>query len=41
MITLQGKGVFGGVAIGKISFYKRTGGPVSYTHLTLPTTERV
>ena len=22
MITLQGKGVFGGVAIGKISFYR-------------------
>lgn len=28
MITLQGKGVFGGVAIGKISFYKRTGGQI-------------
>lgn len=28
MITLLGKGVFGGVAIGKISFYKRTGGQI-------------
>ena len=25
MITLSGKSVFGGVAIGKIAFYKKTG----------------
>lgn len=28
MITLQGKGVFGGIAIGEVAFYKRTGGQI-------------
>lgn len=28
MVTLQGKGVFGGIAIGKIAFYKRAEGQV-------------
>lgn len=28
MITLQGKGVFGGIAIGQIAFYKRTEGQI-------------
>ena len=28
MITLQGKGVFGGIAIGEIAFYKRDSGVI-------------
>ena len=28
MITLQGKGVFGGIAIGEIAFFKRDSGVV-------------
>ena len=28
MVTLQGKGVFGGIAIGEIAFYKRAEGQV-------------
>lgn len=39
MITLQGKGVFGGVAIGKISFYKRTGGPIQRRKIENPEAE--
>ena len=33
MIVLDGKSVFGGIAIGKIALFET----VSYTHLTLPT----
>ena len=39
MITLQGKGVFGGVAIGKISFYKRTGGQIQRRKIDNPAAE--
>lgn len=39
MITLQGKGVFGGVAIGKISFYKRTGGQIQRRKIDNPEAE--
>ena len=39
MITLQGKGVFGGVAIGKISFYKRTGGQIQRRKVENPEKE--
>ena len=39
MITLQGKGVFGGVAIGKISFYKRTGGQIQRRKIDYPEAE--
>ena len=39
MITLQGKGVFGGVAIGKISFYKRTGGQIQRRKIDNPVAE--
>ncbi|MDE6908656.1 MAG: phosphoenolpyruvate--protein phosphotransferase [Lachnospiraceae bacterium] len=39
MITLQGKGVFGGVAIGKISFYKRTGGQIQRRKIDDPAAE--
>jgi len=39
MITLQGKGVFGGVAIGKISFYKRTGGQIQRRKVENPEQE--
>ena len=39
MITLQGKGVFGGVAIGKISFYKRTGGQIQRRKVENPEAE--
>ena len=39
MITLQGKGVFGGVAIGKISFYKRTGGQIQRQKIDNPAAE--
>ena len=38
-----GKSVLNGIAIGKLKIYKKkdTAISVSYTHLTLPTTERV
>ena len=39
MITLQGKGVFGGVAIGQISFYKRTGGQIQRRKIDNPAAE--
>ena len=39
MITLQGKGVFGGVAIGKISFYNRTGGQIQRRKIDNPEAE--
>ncbi|MEY8427260.1 phosphoenolpyruvate--protein phosphotransferase [Lachnospiraceae bacterium 46-15] len=39
MITLQGKGVFGGVAIGKISFYKRTGSQIQRRKIDDPAAE--
>ena len=39
MITLQGKGVFGGVAIGEVSFYKRTGGQIQRRKIDDPEKE--
>ena len=33
MITLKGKSVFGGVAIGKISFYKRNETVIKREHM--------
>ena len=39
MITLQGKGVFGGIAIGEVSFYKRTGGQIQRRKIDDPEKE--
>ena len=33
MVTLKGKGVFGGVAIGKISFYQRAESTIKRYHV--------
>ena len=39
MITLQGKGVFGGIAIGEISFYKRVEGTIQRRKVSDPSAE--
>ena len=39
MITLQGKGVFGGIAIGEIAFFKRDSGVVQRKKVEDPQTE--
>ena len=39
MITLQGKGVFGGIAIGEIAFYKRDSGKIQRKTITDPDAE--
>ena len=39
MITLQGKGVFGGIAIGEISFFKRDSGIVQRKKVEDPQAE--
>lgn len=39
MITLQGKGVFGGIAIGEIAFFKRDSGVVQRKKVEDPQAE--
>lgn len=39
MVTIQGKGVFGGVAIGRISFYSREKLVVKRRHIEDPQAE--
>ncbi|MDD6066799.1 MAG: phosphoenolpyruvate-utilizing N-terminal domain-containing protein, partial [Firmicutes bacterium] len=39
MITLQGKGVFGGIAIGEIAFYKRDSGVIQRRKIEDPEAE--
>ena len=39
MITLQGKGVFGGIAIGEIAFFKRDSGDSTAKKVEDPQTE--